>query len=412
MRLYALAILTVVFGGAGGCSSPVDAPRDRLGALPFPGMMTLYTPADPADLGRHRYASWPRLIGEDERERGIIYTTRAGFLDLAHVRIAIDHTRFCTRAVRVAIDAGRTEVALPGPDQSVFHVALDYAPGWPGLSAREREQAAAAAARQVGQRVAYLMLTWHEVTTWFGYRTFFLDESRSAFAYDDSVSHLVGMRVAERAMADGARPFDEAVTAELAAELRRLGAVKPEQTDQAARAVEGVWWAGEQPLKRHADVYAGECAGDVLRPWLVARLPFAAGAVAEEFPLPRARCDTTAAVRAAVEIEPRITQAHAMRALLPGKPDRFGDDRDVPALLRAVRAQMLAKYGPEVGVPWPVPGSPPKRGSDVASTPPPAPPGPSVARPLPAAAAVERSPLPVEAARKPRGATARDGKSL
>ncbi len=42
-----------------------------------------------------------------------------------------------------------------------------------------------------------------------------------------------------------------------------------------------------------------------------------------------------------------------MRAFLPGRPERFRDDRELPALLRVVRAQMRERYGPEFGQPWP-----------------------------------------------------------
>src|SRR5436190_23969737 len=105
-------------GSLGGCASSAaaDAPRDRLGCLPFPGPMTLYTVADPARLGHHRSGRWPKPFADDEKERGILYTTRAGFLDLAHVRIAIDWTHYSTVAAREAVTAGRADFDVAGPD--------------------------------------------------------------------------------------------------------------------------------------------------------------------------------------------------------------------------------------------------------------------------------------------------------
>src|SRR5690349_16968818 len=97
-----LAVPTLV-----GCAGPADGPRDRLGALPFPGFFTLYSVADPARLGEHRYERTPRIFRPDETERGIIYTARAGFLDIAHVRITIDEVRFCAGRVRVALEQRR-----------------------------------------------------------------------------------------------------------------------------------------------------------------------------------------------------------------------------------------------------------------------------------------------------------------
>src|SRR3954465_1613183 len=162
LAIFWAAAWAVWTGGVGGCAESLEAPRDRLGALPFPGATTLYATADPAKLGRHRYERMPRAWGGDEKERGIIYTTRAGFLDLAHVRIAIDWTRFCTERVRGAMEQGQAELAVPGADNGVFHVGLTYPEGWAGLAEAERREAIDAAAPRVGQRVAYLVLTWHE----------------------------------------------------------------------------------------------------------------------------------------------------------------------------------------------------------------------------------------------------------
>ncbi|MDB5298005.1 MAG: hypothetical protein JWO31_3988 [Phycisphaerales bacterium] len=339
--------------GCTGCGSADEIPRDRLGALPFPGLLTLYSAGDPAHLGPHRYEHRPRLFGPDESERGIIYTVRAGFLDLAHVRIAIDWTRYCTRAVHQAIRSRQPAVTLPGPEGDTFHVTLNYPDAYAASDADDPGAALDPVACRIGQRAAYLMLTWHEIATWFGYRTvFFIDESPSAFTYDDSVSHLVGMRVAERAMGDADRGFDEAVTVALDAELRALGAVGPEQTDQAARAVEGVWWADGRPLKRQADVCPGE--DEVVHPWLVPGLPFAAGDPSPEpFPLPHldGPPGLYAAVTASIAVEPVIPEAQAMRELIPGRPNWFREEHDLTALVSAMRSQMRAQYGPYVNNP-------------------------------------------------------------
>src|SRR5687768_2411742 len=91
-RVAQLVVLSSLVG-FGGCNG---APRGRLGALPYPGMTTLYATADPENLGRHRYGGLPRLFERDEASRGIIYTARGGFLDVAHVRITVDRVRYCT----------------------------------------------------------------------------------------------------------------------------------------------------------------------------------------------------------------------------------------------------------------------------------------------------------------------------
>ncbi|MGB7156710.1 MAG: DUF4056 domain-containing protein, partial [Tepidisphaeraceae bacterium] len=344
-----------------GCAGPIDGPRDRIGALPFPGMFTLYRPADPDNLGRHRYHRTPRVFRPDEMENGIVYTTRAGFLDVAHVRITIDSVRFCAARMRAAMRERRHVLTLPTIEGSTFFVSLRYplvgptsAPAHDAAhDAGDGADGAASAmddddrfgdelAIRSGQRLAYLMMTWHEVITWFGHRTvIFIDESPSSFTYDDAMSHVVGLRVAGRALRDRtARSFDEAVTVALRAELAELGAVSREQTEQAVRAVEGLWWSRGRPLKRQLDV---GLVDDAVRPWLVPGLPFARGEeIAEPFALPTLTevmgldCSGFYSVR----IDPGIPEADRMRELLPSGSRLFHADRDLPLLVEATRRQM------------------------------------------------------------------------
>jgi hypothetical protein len=338
-----------------GCSGPMDGPRDRLGALPFPGPFTFYRIADPDNLGEHRYERAPRVLRPDEADGGILYTNRAGFLDLAHVRITVDSVRFCTYRVRVAIRERRDSLTLPTIEGSRFLVSLHYPPGFAASTHdAANERVADELAIRTGQRLAYLMMTWHEVITWFGYRSVvFIDESPSAFTYDDPMSHVVGLRVAGRALRDrSGRSFDEAVTIALRAELAELGAMPPGQTGQAVRAVEGLWWSRGRPLKRQLDI--GQFDGAV-RPWLVPGLASAPGAKPEAFPLP-----TLADVYGrdfsgffSARIDPGILAADRMRQLLLSRPLEFDVDRDLPQLVQATRREMRWRLGADVDQPWP-----------------------------------------------------------
>jgi hypothetical protein len=218
------------------------------------------------------------------------------------------------------------------------------------------------------------MMTWHELITWFGHRRVMLiDESPSAFTYDDGMSHAIGLRVAERALrgstdrgngavADGPRPpidwrnGDPAVTAALRAELADLGAVTRAQTDRAARAVEGLWWARGKPLKRQLDVGLSD---DAMRPWLVPGLPFAPPAEVEPQPI---RLPSLADVAGrdcssflSVRIEPNIPEANRMRAAVPGAPAQFAGERDLALLLAATRRAMRVQLAADVDRPWPAP---------------------------------------------------------
>ena len=84
-----------------------------------------------------------------------------------HRRISsIDTTRFCAREVRSAIVAHRDHVDLPTPDGSTFRVSFRR----DALGADPDEELLDELSIRVGQRLAHLMMTWHELITWFGYR--------------------------------------------------------------------------------------------------------------------------------------------------------------------------------------------------------------------------------------------------
>jgi hypothetical protein len=353
--VWLLVVATLAAAGGGGCGVSADFPRTRLGSLPCFGWFTLYRPADPNRLGQHRYERVKPIDQPSEAEHGILYTTHAGFLDLAHLRMAIDWTRYCTAQIHRAIDEQADEVSLTGANGAVFVVRLHYPDDLPPPGTPEHDALAEELALRAGQRVAYLILTWHELVTWFGHRNVTLiDESPSAFTYDDVMAHVVGLRIAERALRDPTRPFDAAATVALKAELRRLGAVTPRQTDAALRAVEGLWWAGSLPIKRQINVGLEDGA---VRPWLVPDLPFVdADIKSEPFQLP-----TLGTVDGrdftdfySVLIDPRIPEARRMRRYLPGRPELFCPERDLPVLLRVARDQMRKRLSPDVDQPWPV----------------------------------------------------------
>jgi hypothetical protein len=160
----------------------------------------LYRVADVDKLGLHRYERPPRLGREDEGRHGLLYTTRAGFLDVGHMRITIDHVRFCAERVRLAMREQAGQLELPTIEGSTFFVTLRYPLGWPekGSETPADEAIADELAIRTGQRIAYLMMTWHELVTWYGWCTVpGLSEQRSSFTWDDTMSHVIGLRVVE-----------------------------------------------------------------------------------------------------------------------------------------------------------------------------------------------------------------------
>jgi len=343
MRRLPLSIALIALPILAGCASRGDdEPRDRLGALPYPGPMTLYESADPAALGQHRYESKPRWFHTDETEHGIIYTTRAGFVDLAHMRITIDLARYCTEHVRRAIRNGASSVPLETLEGSVFFVNLHFPDNWPPRADDPRELAIAdEVAIRTGQRIAYRMMVWHEFITWFGYRSVaFLDESPSAFTYDDTMSHVIGLRVAGRALRDKSpgRSYDEAVTLALNDELANLGAVSPAETDRAADAVERTWWTLSGTSTRNLAIGLDD---DPIRPWLVPGFdPDHTAPAAFELPSLKNVAGRDFSGFYSIAIDPRIFVAWRIRHVLPNHPALIDCDRDYPILLHVTGEQM------------------------------------------------------------------------
>jgi hypothetical protein len=186
-----------------------------------------------------------------------------------------------------------------------------------------------------------------------------IDESPSAFTWDDTMSHVIGLRVAERVLREQQQqpdmPFDETVTSALRAELIDAGVVTPAQTDRAVRAVQGWWWSRSKPLKRQLDI--GLRAGDdnTVHPWLVPGFaPDDSDSNREAFALPTLRNvfgqDWSGAY--AIRIEPLVPQAQSLRDALPARPAVLDGERDMPLLVEVTRRQMQERLSTNVDQPW------------------------------------------------------------
>lgn len=217
-----------------------------MGSLPFPGPSTLFKVVSPTELGTHSYAR-PR---GDEASRGTVYTCRAGFLDLAHVRFTVDWTRYVHDQVRAALRAGAERVVIEGMDDTIYEITLDPPESWSDLAGRDREATHDEAALRIGQRVAFLLGTWHEILTYSGYKTTgILSEKRSAFTYEDAISHIVGLQVAQAALESTRTSYDLAVTQALDARLHELEIVEVECLYEGIEKARGELWEGNHALE-------------------------------------------------------------------------------------------------------------------------------------------------------------------
>lgn len=335
-------------------------PSVRIGSIPFPGLVSLYAEADPENLGEHVYHAGVPFEGLTETERGLVYTCRAGFLDLAHVRNTIDNAAHVHARLRYALRNGRRCVRFRVFEPSVYRVEIEYPEAWWGLGTAEREGLADEYAVRAAETLGLHTMTWHEILTWYGYKTaVIVDEKPSAFTYEDSASHAVGARVAGRALraavragaANDTQVFGTAVSAELETVLDELGVVDREGLGEAVESVNGSWWSGLSVNKRHLDSGVG---GEPITPWLVPGLARCDGVSAEVFEFPALNeLGGPAGPSMRVLIDPRVSEESRLledvrrERGLEARPDVIDIEADFPVLLELIGAECLEQFGPD-----------------------------------------------------------------
>ena len=324
-------------------------PKPRLGGLPYPGAFTMFTPADPDNLGDHAYDG---RHARPEQEKGILYTCRAGFIDLAHVRKTLDLCKFAAVRYEIALQNDWSAFRLKGLEPSVYEVHLEYPPDWKTLPPEEKRQLVKELSIRLGQRTGMVMMTWHETLTWFGYKASGLfSERQSAFTYDDAGTHALGVSIAGRALRDESRDWDAAVTAALGEQLHQLEPVKPEQMMQVIEQLRGVWWEGFQPLKRQFET---GLEGRPIEAWIVRDLPFCNNPQPWRYELPTLN-DVSGrdfSHLARIEVYPNVWQSDDILSKLPTKGSTVDVDRDFPVLLKYMRQWHLDHEGPAVLSPY------------------------------------------------------------
>lgn len=148
--------------------------------LPF---ITLNKIVNTTNLGHHQY-----LNGKSENN-GIIYTERAGFIDIAHVRDQADWTAYLyfklinlPKGVKQQIDLRKElghkvltiEIPLNTSNTDLINMAGN---------------------------IAYDLSTWHEIASWFGAtQAPILNEKFSSFSFEDNFSNALGVYLGKQAI--------------------------------------------------------------------------------------------------------------------------------------------------------------------------------------------------------------------
>ena len=357
--LVALLVAAFLLTGCGRPPNLVDEhgvgrPRPRTGryATATVGGAT-YLDLDEA--GTHCYYT----CGSLERN-GIVYTCRAGHIDLAHVRKSADWTAYAAEKTLAVIEQGQTQFSLKVSDPVRYFVTLRYPCDWSERPPEDRAQIAREAAIALGQYLGFSTSAWHEIITWFGYRNVLLyPEFPSAFSWEDSFSDLLGSHLGAAALRDTEHPYNKAMTLVLRNELEMLGAQPKEVAMKASRQVEGNWYVSGflflvQMNKRNLDLGVDD---GYITPWIVRDLEECPDAEPLSYPVPSLTTLCKLGFAVTVEIEPGgLEKSKILQVAYPDPNQRT--DRIVPELhfrpiMEHIRWEAIEESGPDVDMPWP-----------------------------------------------------------
>jgi len=320
-------------------------PRIRYGAYPT---SILGTPWAGRKLGTHGYY-W-RLT----EKNGIAYACRAGHVDIMHVRIAADWTAYLAGESYKHIMRGDETFSYKLlVDRSRNHVKISYPQNWKGLTRDEQSGIAREVALAMAPYLAFAMVTWHEIMTWYGFQCIGLPtEYASAFSWEDSYSNLLGTILATKALQDHEHTYNQAMVIVLNEEMNKLGVQSAKYSKQMSESVYGAWYKGRISMfvdlwRRNFDIGLGD---GFVTPTLLPNAPGCEGAEPVSYPIPTLDALSQYGFSARVEIEPREWEKNrVLRIVYPDtKGKRIFPAEHFPIIMAQIRREAEAKYGPEM----------------------------------------------------------------
>ncbi len=321
-------------------------PRLRYGAYP---MAVLGTPLCGPNLGSHDY--YFSLAEKD----GVAYTCRGGHVDIIHVRIAADWTAYlAAETYRHLMNNDPGFSYKLAVDKSHGYVQLAYPPDWNRLAPAQRSATAQEVALAIGSYLTFTMTTWHEITTWFGYRSAGLpSEFPSAFSWEDSYSNLLGTRVAVQALRDTQHSYNQAVTIAIDDQMRKLGIQPIRVAKQVSRLTKNDWYTGSTVLSmaikmRNFDIGLGD---GYITPTLVPGVRECPDAEPLSYPVPTLETLAEHGFVLSLEIEPHEWErGKILRVACGDAPEkRIVPELHFPRIMDYICQAAAARWGPQYG---------------------------------------------------------------
>ncbi|MDH4239324.1 MAG: DUF4056 domain-containing protein [Phycisphaerae bacterium] len=319
-------------------------PHIQRGSLPSPGVWTSFL--DPGHLGAHRYEF---TLSE---KNGIIYTCKAGHIDIYHVREAADWTAFLTAKTFKHLNNDDIEFSFKLKEGAICFVRLTYPQTWELLLPKIKEYITYDISISLGQYFAYTAQTWHEIMTWYGYKSGgFYPEFPSAFSWEDNFSNLLGSYIGVLGLQDTKHAYDEAVTLALNKELEKLGVQPAAVARHSAKSMKGLWFSGkllgpEDMKKRNFDIGIDD---GFVTPSIVPDVCECEGTKAQPYRVPNLDCLSKYGFSMKFEIEPREWEKDKILSIIyPDKKTRgkcIEPAKHFAAIMSRIMNEAEKKYG-------------------------------------------------------------------
>lgn len=317
-----------------------------MGTLPTPPPGPRFS--DPNNLGRHSYHFNPF------EQNGIVYTCKAGHIDITHVRWTADYTRYLTKKTRETLMKNRKGFSYNlAWEPSTHYVTFDYPENWRNMKKKDKAKIANEIAFEVGPYLSYNSALWHEIITWFGTNfAAFEPEFNSAFSWEDVFSNLVGTRLAIQALHSG-YSYNKAMEIAINEELKKLGVQSKSTAIYASEKMRGKWYTGFfliDTKKRNIDIGLDGYVTSILVPGI----DECNDTEPVSYPVPSIDTLGKYALSLNYEIQPNIWEENKIFRVVnnPGglknKIKRISPDKHYPIIIEYIKKQAVEEYGYDI----------------------------------------------------------------
>ncbi|MEZ9916213.1 DUF4056 domain-containing protein [Vibrio breoganii] len=217
--------------------------KSELGVVPVP-FFRVKNIVELSDLEDHLYNDGEQgvassLMGTGDESNGLIYTSKGGIIDTAHVRDTADYTLYLHSQISGQLGTKKQVILEDELRSRVIEMTdkpVDMTP---------EEQAQAEI--ELSGLLAYRLAQWHEVAQWFGFTSVAgFKEYPSAYSPEDLYSNMLGAFIAIEILETNSNPtkeeYQQAFSEIFLRKLTELGAQDEDRTEEIMDGLDKKWW--------------------------------------------------------------------------------------------------------------------------------------------------------------------------